>query len=415
MQKASIMIDKIRFTREYIDRPIYTERIKPFIGKDIIKILVGQRRIGKSYIMYQLMDYIERTIPNAHLIYINRELKPHEFIRTDDDLYQYVHTNLQQNCKNFLFIDEVQEIQRFEYALRSLLAEGVCDITCTGSNASMLSGELATHLSGRYIEFPIHSLGYTEFLRFFELEDSNQSLYKYLTIGGMPYLKVIGTEEVHAFEYLRNVYSTILLKDVVARENIRNVSFLNDLVEYLADNLGNMFSASNIAKYLKSQRSTVSTQTVINYITPLLNAFFIHKVNRMDINGLKIFEIGEKYYFEDLGLRNVIRGYNLGKEIQKLLENAVYLHLLRCGYDVKVGQQGNYEIDFIGSKNGNRIYIQVAYQLMDEKTREREFGNLMNITDHYPKYVVSMDEFNAGTNEKGIQQIHIREFLMTAL
>lgn len=409
------MIDKIRFTREYIDRPIYTERIKPFIGKDIIKILVGQRRIGKSYIMYQLMDYIEKTIPNAHLIYINRELKPHEFIRTDDDLYQYVHTNLQQNCKNFLFIDEVQEIQRFEYALRSLLAEGVCDITCTGSNASMLSGELATHLSGRYIEFPIHSLGYTEFLRFFELEDSNQSLYKYLTIGGMPYLKVIGTEEVHAFEYLRNVYSTILLKDVVARENIRNVSFLNDLVEYLADNLGNMFSASNIAKYLKSQRSTVSTQTVINYITPLLNAFFIHKVNRMDINGLKIFEIGEKYYFEDLGLRNVIRGYNLGKEIQKLLENAVYLHLLRCSYDVKVGQQGNYEIDFIGSKNGNRIYIQVAYQLMDERTREREFGNLMNITDHYPKYVVSMDEFNAGTNEKGIQQIHIREFLMTAL
>lgn len=409
------MIDKIRFTREYIDRPIYTERIKPFIGKDIIKILVGQRRIGKSYIMYQLMDYIEKTIPNVHLIYINRELKPHEFIRTDDDLYQYVHTNLQQNCKNFLFIDEVQEIQRFEYALRSLLAEGVCDITCTGSNASMLSGELATHLSGRYIEFPIHSLGYTEFLRFFELEDSNQSLYKYLTIGGMPYLKVIGTEEVHAFEYLRNVYSTILLKDVVARENIRNVSFLNDLVEYLADNLGNMFSASNIAKYLKSQRSTVSTQTVINYITPLLNAFFIHKVNRMDINGLKIFEIGEKYYFEDLGLRNVIRGYNLGKEIQKLLENAVYLHLLRCSYDVKVGQQGNYEIDFIGSKNGNRIYIQVAYQLMDERTREREFGNLMNITDHYPKYVVSMDEFNAGTNEKGIQQIHIREFLMTAL
>ena len=409
------MIDKIRFTRDYIDRPIYTERIKPFIGKDIIKILVGPRRIGKSYIMYQLMDYIEKTIPNAHLIYINRELKPHEFIRTDDDLYQYVHTNLQQNCKNFLFIDEVQEIQRFEYALRCLLAEGVCDITCTGSNASMLSGELATHLSGRYIEFPIHSLGYAEFLRFFTLEDSNQSLYKYLTIGGMPYLKVIGTEEVHAFEYLRNVYSTILLKDVVARENIRNVSFLNDLVEYLADNLGNMFSASNIAKYLKSQRPTVSTQTVINYITPLLNAFFIHKVNRMDINGLKIFEIGEKYYFEDLGLRNVIRGYNLGKEIQKLLENAVYLHLLRCSYDVKVGQQGNYEIDFIGSKNGNRIYIQVAYQLMDERTREREFGNLMNITDHYPKYVVSMDEFNAGTNEKGIQQIHIREFLMTAL
>ncbi|MEQ3164056.1 ATP-binding protein [Parabacteroides goldsteinii] len=405
------MIDKTHFKREYIKRPVYTERIKPFLGKDIIKILVGQRRVGKSYIMYQLMDYIENTLPDSHIIYINRELKPHEFIQTDDDLYQYAHSNLQEGKKNFLFIDEVQEIQRFEYALRSLLAEGVCDITCTGSNASMLSGELATHLAGRYIEFPIHSLGYEEFLRFFNLDDNNQSLYKYLTIGGMPYLRVIGTEEAYAFEYLRNVYSTILLKDVVARENIRNVSFLNDLVEYLADNIGNLFSASNISKYLKSQRTTVSTQTVLNYLNPLLNAFFIHKVSRLDINGLKIFEIGDKYYFEDLGLRNVIRGCDLNKDIQKLLENAVYLHLLCSGYDVKVGQQGNYEIDFVGIKNGSRIYIQVAYLILDEKTREREFGNLMNIPDHYPKYVISMDEFNAGTNDKGIKQLHVRDFL----
>lgn len=319
---------------------------------------------------------------------------------------------LKTETPNFLFVDEVQEIKHFEYALRSLLAENLCDITCTGSNASMLSGELATHLAGRYIEFPIHSLGYEEFLRFFSLENNNQSLYKYLTIGGMPYLKVIGLDEIYAFEYLRNVYSTILLKDVVAREGIRNVSFLNDLVEYLADNIGNLFSASNISKYLKSQQTDISTQTVLNYLTPLINAFFIHKVSRLDVNGLKIFEIGEKYYFEDLGLRNVIRGCDLGKDIQKLLENAVYLHLLRFGYDVKVGQQGNNEIDFVGIKNGNRLYIQVAYQVMEEKTREREFGNLMNISDYYPKYVVSMDDFNAGTNYKGIQQLHIRDFLL---
>lgn len=405
------MIDKNSFKQDYVLRPIYTDRIKPFLGKDIIKILVGQRRVGKSYIMYQLMDYIEKTLPDSHIIYINRELKPHEFIRTDDDLYQYAHAQIQSGKKNFLFIDEVQEIQRFEYALRSLLAEKACDITCTGSNASMLSGELATHLAGRYIEFPIHSLGYEEFLRFFNLEDSNRSLYKYLTIGGMPYLKVIGTEEIYAFEYLRNVYSTILLKDVVARENIRNVTFLNDLVAYLSDNIGNLFSASNISKYLKSQHTTVSTQTVLNYLTPLMNAFFIHKVSRLDINGLKIFEIGDKYYFEDLGLRNVIRGYELSMDIQKLLENAVYLHLIHFGYDVKIGQQGNSEIDFVASKNGSRIYIQVAYQIIDEKTREREFGNLMNIPDHYPKYVVSMDEFNAGTNYNGIRQLHIRDFL----
>lgn len=405
------MIDKNNFKRDYIERPIYTDRIKPFLGKEIIKILVGQRRVGKSYIMYQLMDHITQNIPDAHTIYINRELKPHEFIQTDDDLYQYVHTNLQEGKSNFLFIDEVQEIKRFEYALRSLLTENACDITCTGSNASMLSGELATHLAGRYIEFPIHSLGYDEFLHFFQLDDTNQSLYKYLTIGGMPYLKVIGTEEQYAFEYLRNVYSTILLKDIVARENIRNVAFLTDLVEYLADNIGNLFSASNISKYLKSQHTTLSTQTVLNYLVPLLNAFFIHKVSRLDINGLKIFEIGDKYYFEDLGLRNVIRGCELSKDIQKLLENAVYLHLIRSGYDVKIGQQGNYEIDFVGMKNGSRLYIQVAYLLTDEKTREREFGNLMNISDHYPKYVVSMDDFNIGTNEKGIKQLHIRDFL----
>lgn len=412
LQKASIMIDKRSISRPYVERPIYTERIKPFIGKEIIKILVGQRRVGKSYILYQLMDYVTQTIPGANLIYINRELKPHDFIRTDDDLYQYVKSQLKKDVPNFLFVDEVQEIERFEYALRSLLAEGLCDITCTGSNASILSGELATHLAGRYIEFPIHSLGYDEFLSFFSLENTNQNLYKYLTIGGMPYLKVIGLEETHAFEYLRNVYSTILLKDVVAREGIRNVSFLTDLVQYLADNTGNLFSASNISKYLKSQRTTVSTQTILNYLTPLTNAFFIHKVGRLDVNGLKIFEIGEKYYFEDLGLRNVIRGYDLGKDIQKLLENAVYLHLLRAGYDIKVGQQGNNEIDFVGLKNGSRLYVQVAYQVLEEKTREREFGNLMNIADYYPKYVVSMDDFNAGTNYKGIQQIHIRDFLL---
>jgi len=231
----------------------------------------------------------------------------------------------------------------------------------------------------------------------------------------MPYMKVIGLEEFSVFEYLRNVYSTILLKDVVAREGIRNIHFLENLIEYLADNVGNLFSASNIAKYLKSQRTTVSTQTVLNYLKPLSNAFFVYKVPRYDISGLKIFEVGEKYYFEDIGLRNCIRGFDNRRDIGKVMENAVYLHLLRSGYKVFVGQLGTSEIDFIAEKNGITIYVQVTFMLIDENTVTREFGNLLKIDDNYRKYVVTMDEFNAGSNYSGIEQVHLKDFLLSNL
>ncbi len=222
------MIDKIRKARPYVDRPLYTERIKPFIGKEIIKVLTGQRRVGKSYILFQLMDLIEKENPQANIIYINKEFKPHSFIKNDVDLYEYVQSFTIKNKKNYLFIDEIQEIEHFELALRSMLLENTYDIFCTGSNAKMLSGELSTFLAGRYMEFPIHSLGYGEFLSFFNLENNTENLYKHLNLGGMPYLKVIGLNESSVYEYLRNVYSTILLKDVVARENIRNVTFLEN-------------------------------------------------------------------------------------------------------------------------------------------------------------------------------------------
>ena len=279
------MIDEILRARPFIPRPIYSERIKPFIDKEIIKIISGQRRVGKSYILFQLIEEIKQINPLANIIYINKELKPYEHITDDDILYNYVKNNLIADVKNYLFVDEIQEIEHFEKALRSLLAENCCDIYCSGSNANMLSGELATFLAGRYIEFTVHSLGYDEFLNFFQLENSTQNLNKYLTVGGMPYLKVIGLDEFSVFEYLRNVYSTILLKDVVAREGIRNITFLENLIEFLADNVGNLFSANNIARYLKSQRSSVSTQTVLNYLKPLINAFFVFKVSRYDIVG----------------------------------------------------------------------------------------------------------------------------------
>jgi len=409
------MIDEILKSRPYISRPVYTERIKPFIDKEIIKVISGQRRVGKSYILFQLITEIRQENPTANIIYINKELKPQEHIADADILYSYVKTNLAGNVKNYLFIDEIQEIEHFEKALRSLLVENCCDIFCSGSNANMLSGELATFLAGRYIEFTIHSLGYDEFLDFFQLKNTNDNLNKYLTVGGLPYLKVIGLEEFSVFEYLRNVYSTILLKDVVSREGIRNIHFLENLIEYLADNVGNLFSASNIAKYLKSQRTTVTTQSVLNYLRPLTNAFFVYKVPRYDISGLKIFEVGEKYYFEDVGLRNCIRGFDRRKDINKVMENAVYLHLLRSGYKVFVGQLGSYEIDFVAKKNGNTIYVQVAYLLIDENTVNREFGNLMKIGDNYRKFVITMDEYNAGSNYHGIEQVHLKDFLLNNL
>ena len=263
---------------KYIKRPIYIDRIKPFIGKQIIKVLTGQRRVGKSYLLLQLIDEIKVLYPKANIVYINLELHEFDLIRTHTALYEYTDAKLVSGKQNFLLIDEVQEVKSFELCLRSLLAENKCDIICTGSNAQMLSGELATSLSGRYIQFPVYSLSYTEFIGFHKIENSNDSLIQYLKLGGMPYLIHTGLDPDVVFEYLKNVNSTILLKDVVARENIRNVSFLENLTAFLADNTGSLLSALNISKYLKSQQQNVPTQTVLNYLHALTNAFYVHKV-----------------------------------------------------------------------------------------------------------------------------------------
>jgi predicted AAA+ superfamily ATPase len=403
------MKEKIIFRRQYM------EKIRPFIGKDLIKIVTGQRRIGKSYMLKQLIEEIRLSHPDGNIIYIDKELEEFSRLRSSEDLHLYVKDHLLGGKDNFLFIDEVQEIESFQRCLRSLLNQKECDIYCTGSNAKMLSGELATLLAGRYIEFSIHGLIYTEFLEFNQIADSKENLNLYLTLGGMPYQYHLGLEPSIVFEYLKSLYSTILLKDVVSRENIRNVSLLENLVTYLADNTGSLFSAQNISKYLKSQQINIPTQSVINYLKALTNAYFVHKVSRADIQGLKIFEIGEKFYFEDLGLRNSIRPFNYRGDIGKLMENAVYLHLLRNRYTVYVGKSGDKEIDFMAEKNGERVYVQVAYQLGDENTIKREFGNLADISDNYPKYVVTMDDIQSRNTFKGIRQINLKEFLVGAI
>ncbi|MCK4296362.1 MAG: ATP-binding protein [Candidatus Marinimicrobia bacterium] len=390
-------------------RQNYLEKISPYIDKDLIKVVVGQRRVGKSYFLFQIMDKISKEMKNPNPIYINKELYEFDEVKDYKDLLDFINSKKSNRAKNYIFIDEVQDILQFEKALRSLQAEGNFDIYCTGSNARLLSGELASYLSGRYIEIKIFSLSYPEFLYFHKLENNKDSFFKFIKYGGLPYLINLQLEDNIVYDYLKNIYSTILFKDIVARYSIRNVSFLENLVKYIADNTGGMVSAKKISDFLKSQRINVSPNIVLNYLSYLVSAFFIFKVQRSEIAGKKIFEIGEKYYFEDLGLRHSIVGYKQ-QDIGKILENLVYIHLLISGYDVTVGKLGNREIDFVCERGQDKLYVQVAYLITDEKVNEREFGNLLAIKDNYPKIVVSMDEM-IGNEYQGIRHVNIREFL----
>ncbi len=397
---------------EYIERPLYIDRLKPFIGKSLIKVLIGQRRVGKSYLLMQLRDLIKKQNPDTQIIYINKE--QHEFskIKNSDDLFLYLEENVKKNHQVALFIDEVQDIESFEITLRDLITRGNYDIYCTGSNANLLSGELATFLSGRYIEIKVFGLSYSEFLIFYGLQDSIASFQHYLKFGGLPYLINLNTEIQVAYEYLTSIYNTILLKDVVARFNVRNVKFLENLIAFLADNMGSIVSSKKISEYLKSQKINISTQVVIDYLGYLETSFLIFKVKRTGIEGKKIFEIGEKYFFEDIGIRNAIVGYK-ANDIHKILENVVYLHLRMAGYSVTVGQEGNKEIDFIAQKSGEKIYVQVAYMLTNEETIKREYGNLLEISDNFPKYVVTMDELTDSSTYKGINRMHVKDFCLS--
>jgi len=399
----------MKLSSQHIKRPIYLDRIKPFIGKNLIKVLVGQRRVGKSSLLVQLMDIIQKEDPKGNIIYINKELFEHDSLRDYKDLMVSVRISTKAKVRNYLFIDEIQDINMFEKAIRSLQAKGDHDIYITGSNAFLLSGELATYLSGRYIEFKIFGLSYSEFLLFHQTNDSKESFNTYLRYGGLPYLINIDLKDELVFDYLRNIYAAILFKDIVARHNIRNVSLLENLVSYIADNIGNLMSAKSISDFLKSQKIKVTPNVILNYLSFLEQAFFILKVNREELRGKKIFEIGQKYYLEDLGLRHALLGYR-STDIGKILENIVYLHLIIAGYQVRIGKLLDKEIDFVCTKGDEKIYVQVAYLIANEATEKREFGNLALIDDNYPKFVVSMDE-NASGNVAGIKHVHVRKFI----
>ncbi len=393
-----------------ITREKYLSKVIPFINKSLIKVFVGQRRVGKSYILFQIMQHISRQFPYANIIYINKEDVSFDFITNYKDLEKYVSEKLLPRKKNFLFIDEIQEIENFEKAIRSLSLKKNLDIYLTGSNAKIFSSEVSTLLAGRSIEIPVYSLSYSEFLSFHKLKDTDENLRKYLQFGGLPYLVNLELKSDIVFEYLKNIYSTIVFRDVVIRNNLRSTFFLERLIKFLADNIGNIFSSKKISDYLKSQKIKISHVQVQNFIDFLTEAFIIARASRYDIKGKKIFEIGEKYYFEDLGIRNVIVGFKPG-DLSKLIENVVFNHLLISGYKVKIGKLNNEEIDFIAEKNNELVYIQVTQQLTSSEIIEREFGNLLKIKDSYPKLVISLDKTFRNTFE-GVRHLSLNEFLL---
>ena len=398
-----------------IRRQSYIDKIEKYLGKETIIVLVGQRRVGKSCILKMIRDDKMADSDN-NVIYIDKEKWQYDAIQTYKDLNEYIERYWVNDKHNYILIDEVQDIEEFERSVRSFRTEPNTDIIITGSNARMLSNELSTLIGGRYKEIYIQSLSYNEFLEFHNLSDNDESLSLYIQYGGMPGLAKIGLEEDDAREYQIDIYHTVLLKDVIMRNQIRNVPFLENLVRFLADNIGKLISANSIAKYMKSQGESITSSVVINYISFLCEAYILHKVNRYDIHGKRVFENNDKFYFEDNGVRNAIAGGTREGDIEKVIENIIYGHLIRLGYQVYVGQLQAGEIDFVCTKpEGQRIYVQASFIIAEQATREREFGNLRSIKDNYPKYVISMTPLLTKNDDDGITHIHLRKFLREGL
>lgn len=399
-------------TNTIIPRPHYMERIRPYIGKNIIKILTGQRRVGKSYILKSIANEIRNNNPEVNIIFIDLEDFAFSHISNSESLHTEIASRLSSTRRNCILIDEIQEVADFDKVIRSLNLDSNNDIYVTGSNSKMLSSEIASRLAGRSIEIRVHPLAYPEFLSFHSVEDSDNAIDSYLRYGGLPYLINLPAKS-NWNEYISGVTDAVVYRDIVSRHSLRNNDFLQRLLLFLADNVGQIFTAKKIADYLKSQRISSSVSGVQNYIEYIENAYIVNKARRWDIEGKKFFEIGEKIFFEDIGIRNSLVGFR-PHDISGIMENAVFNHLLYNGYDVKVGvlQRGK-EIDFIAEKNNERKYIQVAVSITEKETADREFGNLTAIPDNYEKIVVTLRESFPNTYQ-GIHTMTLRELLQSS-
>ena len=396
---------------DLISRPNYYNKLEKLLGKGVLIVLTGQRRVGKSFVMKELVAR-KGEAPDANVIYIDKEKTAFDFIATYKDLVVYVDGKINKAKHNYLLIDEVQEIKEFERGLRNYYGESYIDIVVTGSNSDILSSDLGTMLSGRYVEVFIQGLSYTEFLDFHNLQDNEAALSKYINYGGLPGLRPFGLDDQETInDYLQGVYNTILVKDIIRRKKIRNVPFLENLIHFIADNIGKPLSATSIQNYMASNESEVSKNLILKYMKAIDEAYLATAVSRYNIHGKKLLETNDKFYFGDVGIRNYITGGRRANDVEKIVENLVYQHMVRLGYEVKIGQLYSTEIDFVGTKGDDVVYVQAAYLITEEKTFNREFGNLMPIKDNYPKYVISMTPYMDSSNWKGVIHIPFVDFL----
>lgn len=393
-----------------IRRELYLQKIKPFVNKPIIKVLTGIRRSGKSELMKMIRDELLRQgIPEDNVVYLNFESLQLVDLLDSMALYNHICTRIKPNTKTYIFLDEIQEVENWEKVVNSLMADFDVDIYITGSNSRMLSSELSTYLTGRYIEIPVLTLSLSEFMTFHSIESRDIAFPRYIREGGFPSAHNAEHSEDEIYKIVSDIYASALLRDTIQRHNIRNIDMLERLVGYLMMNLGNVFSAKNISAYLKSQQRKIDAETLYNYIRALESSFIIHRVSRFDLKGKEVLQTNEKLYFADLSLLYARYGY-MPDMIAGYLENLVYIHLLRKGYKVYVGKSDSLEIDFVAFNGNKTLYVQVTYTMENEETRNRELRPLQQIKDNYPKYIVVADKLQCG-NINGIQCVWIGDFL----
>lgn len=400
-----------------ISRPVYIEQLKNFINKPQIKIITGIRRSGKSTVLRLLkQELLNIGVKEEQVISVNFESFAYAEFTTAQKLYEYVKEKIKQDQKSYLLLDEIQEVDGWEKAVNSFLVDFDVDIYITGSNSHLLSSELATYLAGRYVEIPVFTLSFREFLNFrrhYFPEEKTQSnpFADYLRKGGFPVIHTVNYDEETAYKVVRDIYSSVILRDTVQRHKIREVELLERVIRYAFDNIGNTFSGKNVADYFKNQQRKTDINTIYNYLNALVGAFILYRVPRYDIKGKEILKTQEKFYASDVSLVYATMGYR-DRMVSGILENIVFLELKRRGYQVYIGKLDNREIDFIAEKQGEKIYIQVAYKLESKQTVEREFFPLLAVEDHYPKYVVTMDDFWKDSMD-GVKHLFIADFLLS--
>lgn len=398
-----------------INRPMYVDKIMAYTDTPFIKILTGVRRCGKSTILQMIIDKLkERGVADEQIVSIRFDSMEYEDM-TAKEMFSMIKERLYNNGKTYLFLDELQEIEGWEKVVNSLYSDYETDIYVTGSNSRMMSSEISTYLTGRYVSFRIFTLSFSEYLTFkkkySELQDNKTELSNYLRLGGFPATHLQNYSDNEIYTIVKDIYNSTIFSDIVKRNNIRKVDQLERIVKFAFNNIGKTFSAKSVSDYLKSEHRKIDNETVYNYLEKLEKAYILHRCSRYDINGKELLKTQEKFYVADSAFKYSVLGYT-ETSVAAMLENVVYLELLRRGYEVCIGKTSDGEIDFIATKQNDKMYVQVTREIFSEKTEKREYERLLEIHDNYPKYVLTTDDF-AGGNYEGIKTMHIADFLLS--